>query len=128
VKTEKTSLARSLRRDARQPEKTLWLHLKNRKLAGCKFRRQQPFGPYVLDFYCAKKKLNIELDGGQHDMPDRKEHDAIRSAYLERYRVRTIRFWNSQVRGNLEGVLERIRMEVEAPSPLPSPARGEGVR
>jgi very-short-patch-repair endonuclease len=76
----------------------------------------------VLDFYCAAAKLCVEVDGGQHDVPEHRQHDEERTAFLRREGIRTVRFWNSQIRENLEGVLERIRMELRAaphPSPLP---------
>lgn len=120
MQTENTSLARTLRHDAPRPEKQLWRCLRNRKLAGLKFRRQQPVGGYVLDFYCAEKKLNIEIDGGQHDEPNHREHDERRTEFLKRNGIKTVRFWNSEVRENIEGVLWRIRVEAgvgDAPSP-----------
>ena len=103
-------------------EKALWFKLRNRKMVGAKFRRQQPFGPYVLDFYCAKRKLNIELDGGQHDLPEQREHDRRREEFLAQAGVTTLRFWNSQIRINLEGVLMKIRMTLEASPCTSKPA------
>ena len=95
-------------------EKVLWFKLRNRKTAGAKFRRQQTFGPYVLDFYCAEHKLNIELDGGQHGLPEQRSHDRRREEFLAQAGVTTLRFWNSQIRKNLKGVLLKIRMTIEA--------------
>ena len=116
------NLARILRRNQTWAEKKLWLHLRNRKLCGKKFRRQQPLGPYILDFYCAEEKLNIEIDGGQHDFPEKQKHDIKRGFYLEKEGLKTLRFWNSQIRENIEGVLAKIRMEIGSePSPAPSP-------
>ena len=120
MQTQNKALARRLRHDSTGVEKEFWRRLRNRKLAGLKFRRQQCFGRYVLDFYCAEKKLNVELDGGQHDEPDQREHDEQRAAFLERNGIRTVRFWNSQIRENIEGVLWRIAKEAgieEPPSP-----------
>jgi very-short-patch-repair endonuclease len=128
MQTENKSLARRLRHEGTETEKALWRHLRNRKLAGLKFRRQQSFGPYVLDFYCAEKKLSVEIDGGQHDEPDQRKHDEQREAFLKRNGIRTVRFWNSQLRENMDGVLWRIRSETgvgDAPSPQSSPSRGE---
>ncbi|MCE9613464.1 MAG: endonuclease domain-containing protein [Lentisphaerae bacterium] len=133
MRTPNKPLARILRRKATATEKTLWKHLRNRKVANTKFRRQQCFGPYVLDFYCAELKLNVEIDGGQHDLPDHRLHDQARTDFLMSEGVRTIRFWNSQIRANVEGVLERLRMEIEHNrpphlDPLPSGEReGSGV-
>jgi len=126
MKTQNKTLARSLRKSATWAEKELWRHLRNNKMAGLKFRRQQCLGSYVLDFYCPQKRVNIEIDGGQHDMPEQRQHDQKREAFLCLEGIRTIRFWNSQIRENLPGILERIRMELENnPSPQSSPPRGE---
>ena len=126
MKTPKKDQARSLRRDATGAERLLWRELRNRKLEGKKFRRQQCLGPYILDFYCAERMLCIELDGGQHDLPEHRRHDEMRAAFLERENIRTIRFWNSQVREDMENVLRRIRVALVAPSPRPSPPEGRG--
>ena len=64
-----------------------------------------PVGPYICDFLCRERKLVIEVDGGQHAGSDR---DVIRTAYLEADGFRVIRFWNDDVLGNLEGVLQMI--------------------
>jgi very-short-patch-repair endonuclease len=121
--------ARELRHAKRWAEQLLWKHLRNRKLAGCKFRRQHPVDRYILDFYCAEKRLAIEADGREHGEPEAMSHDAQRDAELRQHGIRIVRFWNFQLRENLEGCMERIRMEVEeAPHPGPLPAgRGEGV-
>ena len=104
-----TPVARKLRRDQTEAEKVLWSKLRNRQLEGAKFVRQFPIGPYVADFACRSLMLVVELDGGQH---------AENPADVERTRViadsgfRVIRFWNSEVLSNLEGVLECIAREV----------------
>ncbi len=131
VNTEDKRRARQLRRDATHAEKELWRRLRNRKLAGIKFRRQQPLGSYVLDFFCAEKKLNVEVDGGQHDLPENRNHDERRAVFLKEQGVKTLRFWNSQIRENMPAVLERIRAElVDAPhlGPLPRRVEGENLR
>src|SRR5215216_2343610 len=73
---------RQLRRDSTDAEGRLWWILRNRQIAGAKFRRQHEFGPYVLDFYCPERKLVVEADGGQHWEPDEAARDARRTAYL----------------------------------------------
>ena len=83
----------------------MWRHLSRRQLDGFKFSRQMPVGPYICDFLCRERKLVIEVDGGQHAGSDR---DVIRTAYLEAEGFRVIRFWNDDVLGNLEGVLQMI--------------------
>ena len=117
MRGEHLGLARALRRQMTPAEKLLWAKLRNRKIADAKFRRQQPFGPYVLDFYCAASKLNVELDGGGHDLPMQREHDEQRAQFLKCAGVTTLRFWNSQLRENIDGVLMRIRTMLEAQPP-----------
>lgn len=104
----------------------LWQHLRNRKCGGLKFRRQQCFGPYILDFYCPEQRLGVELDGGQHDDPDVRARDEARGAFLAGEGKRTLRFWNHQIRENLAGVVERIRRECGVGEPLTLTLSPEG--
>ena len=121
VKT-RTEIARRLRQDATDVEKILWRALRER-IGIWKFRRQHPIGHRIADFACPSRKLVIELDGSQH--AERTDADDRRAAEIARYGYRIIRFWNSDVLENLEGVLETIRHALEAPPPLPaSPPRG----
>ncbi|AXQ28609.1 endonuclease domain-containing protein [Solimonas sp. K1W22B-7] len=101
-----TTRSRSLRRDPTDAEAHLWYRLRDRQLAGCKFRRQVPLGPYFADFACAEKWLVVELDGGQH--AEQVAQDADRSAYLRTEGYTVLRFWNDQVLREMEGVLEEI--------------------
>ena len=105
--------ARSLRRDQTREEAFLWRAVRNRQLAGHKFRRQQPIGPYIADFVCAPAKLIVELDGGQHG--ERKAEDQVRDAFLRREGYRVLRFWNHEVFENPDGVLETIYRALEKP-------------
>jgi len=124
--TANKTLARSLRKNSTWAEKKLWINLRNHKMAGLKFRRQQSLGSYILDFYCAEKRFCIEIDGGQHDMPEHRQLDQKREEFLRSEGIRTLRFWNSQIRENLPGVLEKIKTEAgKIPSPQSSPPRGE---
>ena len=100
--------ARVLRKKATEPERVLWRHLRNRRFAGYKFRRQHPFHGYVLDFYCASAKLAIELDGGGHNYRAGQIRDRTRSQFLARHGVVVLRFWNHQVRQELDSVLRAI--------------------
>ncbi len=109
--------ARNLRKNATDAEGLMWSILRDRQLENKKFRRQHPVGNYVLDFYCEEEKLAIELDGGQH--ADQKTYDDKRTAFLNTQGIRVLRFWNNDVLGNIEGVVETILKE--APSPRPSP-------
>jgi adenine-specific DNA-methyltransferase len=83
-----------------------------------KFFRQYSTGPYILDFYCAKLKLAIELDGGQHTHEDNLEYDAERSAYLKSQGIDVIRFWNHEVLQDTDSVLAMIAQKITPPSPL----------
>jgi very-short-patch-repair endonuclease len=108
---KKVPTARRLRRDSTDAERTLWLHLRDRRLEGWKFRRQVSIDPYIVDFLCLDAKLVIEVDGGQHD--ENRANDEVRTRFLEGFGLRVIRFWNNEVLGNLEGVLERILIELK---------------
>ncbi len=85
-----------------------------------KFVRQYSAGPYILDFYCPKLKLAIELDGGQHAENDNKKYDAARSAYLKSQGIDMMRFWNHEVLQETNSVLDMIAQEITPPSPLTS--------
>ena len=100
-----TIRARRLRRDETDAEKAIWRLLRNRQFSTLKFRRQHPVGPYFVDFYCHEKQLVIEIDGGQHSA----ERDRERTAYLEARGLTVLRFWNSDVLKNPEGVWEVVR-------------------
>ena len=119
-----TRLAQSLRNTATPAERHLWRHLNKRQLDGYKFCRQMPVGPFVCDFLCREARLAIEVDGGQHCESKR---DQSRTAFLEREGFRVIRFWNNEVQGNIEGVVEAIRLELgraDCPHPQPLPLAG----
>lgn len=79
---------------------------------GSHFRRQAPIGPYIVDFFCPAKRLIIELDGGHHNEDDAAARDRARQSWLEREGYRVIRFWNSEIKGDLTTVLERIYVEL----------------
>jgi very-short-patch-repair endonuclease len=98
--------ARQLRKRPTDSELKLWSALRQRQLDGFKFRRQVPLGEFIADFACMSERLIIEVDGGQHDA-DRKKDDA-RTAWLNARGYRVIRFWNNDVLGNLDGVVQTI--------------------
>ncbi len=103
--------AHKLRRDTTDAERLLWTHIRSRRLAGLKFRRQHPIGRYVVDFCCEAENLVIELDGGQHaDDVDREEH---RTQYLEKFGYCVVRYWNNEVLSNIDGVLTDIRSHAQ---------------
>jgi very-short-patch-repair endonuclease len=94
--------ARAMRRDDTDAEAKLWNALRARRLGGWRWRRQVPKGSYILDFLCVEAGLVVELDGGQHT--DQADYDARRTAHLEDLGLRVIRFWNSAVLENRDGV------------------------
>jgi very-short-patch-repair endonuclease len=104
----KTPLARALRQRSTNAEQRLWRHLRASQVEGAKFVRQFPIGPHIADFACRRSRLVIELDGGQHSP----EADAPRTASIEGFGYKVLRFWNNNVLENTEGVLEVIRREV----------------
>ena len=105
-----------LRRKATDTERILWRHLRNRNFAGYKFRRQHPLACHVLDFYCAEAKLAIEVDGGGHNYRPGQIRDQRRSNMLADYGVTVLRFWNHQVRYELESVLKAIYAKKRRPN------------
>jgi very-short-patch-repair endonuclease len=105
----KQPLARSreLRRDSTDAEKRLWSLLRNRNLEGWKFRRQVPIDSFIVDFCCIEARLIVELDGGQH-ADEKKCYDDLRTQQLKGLGFRVLRFWNSEVLQETEGVIQEI--------------------
>jgi acyl-CoA thioester hydrolase len=103
--------AKNLRVNATDAERLMWSKLRDRRLAGAKFRRQVPFPPYTVDFCCFEAKLIVELDGGQHAV--QAERDTVRTKHLERDGFSVIRFWNNDVLSNIEGALESLTIELQ---------------
>jgi very-short-patch-repair endonuclease len=126
---ETLAKAQRLRREMTDAERKLWSVLRNRQLEVAKFRRQQPIGPFIVDFVCPISRLIIEADGGQHADS---AADARRTAFLESKGYRVLRFWNNDILSNLDGVAAIIATAVATPHPArasresPSPSRGEG--
>ena len=139
--TAARDFARQLRKKSTDAEKRLWRLLRDRRFAEFKFRRQYAHGIYYLDFYCSVAKLALELDGGGHGFPDQRAKDEKRNQFLAQQGIKVLRFWNHQLRGELEAVrfeiwhalMERTGRKEEiagylpkpAPSPQPSPPMGE---
>ncbi len=92
-----TARARHLRRTMTEGERKLWQLLRRKQLAGFRFRRQAPIGPYIADFFCPQAKLIIELDGAPHTDEERTYRDADRTRWLETNGCRVIRFWNIDI-------------------------------
>ena len=118
--------SRSMRREGSKAEAILWRHLRERRLAGFKFRRQHRASGFILDFYCPEAHLAIELDGGQHGEKPQQEYDQRRTNTLKATGIQIIRFWNDDVLKQTDTVLEQIQAALpDAPSPRPSPPEGE---
>ena len=116
---EETTLARGLRKRQTDAERALWNKLRSKQIEGVKFRRQQPIGPYIVDFVSLERKLIIEIDGGQHNERKVREEDQEREEWLKEKGYQTLRFWNNDVLTNIEGVLERIKENLEGKPPSP---------
>jgi very-short-patch-repair endonuclease len=109
--------AKMLRSYQTEAEQRLWYHLRAHRFMNLKFKRQKPMGRYIVDFVCVEQKLIIEIDGGQH--ADQVEYDEHRDRWLRSQGYTVLRFWNNEVRQQLDGVLEQIRLTI-ALSPSPS--------
>jgi very-short-patch-repair endonuclease len=106
---------RELRSSQTPAEAKLWACLRNNQLFGYKFRRQHPVGKFIIDFYCQEAKLAIELDGGGHAGSEQAKYDEERTECLKAEGIRVLRFWNTDVFENLEGVVEAIANAIPSP-------------
>ena len=135
LRIPETRRARGLRRAQTPAEARLWSKLRNRGLAGHKFVRQEPIGPYFADFLCRERALIVEVDGATHSTEEELAQDARRSRFLEEKGYTVLRALNTEVMNELDGVLETIFLALEkrpaaglipqAPHPGPLPASGE---
>ena len=110
---------RRLRRDSTDAEAALWRHLRGRRFAGFKFRRQHPCGTFILDFFCPERALAIELDGGQHYTPQTQAYDARRTAYLVSRGIRVLRFPSDVMLREPTSVLAVIAAAIRTSRPSP---------
>lgn len=101
----------------------LWAKIRGKQLGGLRFMRQYSAGAYILDFYCPRARLAIELDGQQHKEEEIKKYDIERERYLESLKIKTIRFWNAEVMGDIENVIVKISSAL----PLELKRESEGV-
>lgn len=97
---------KNLRNASNPQEIKLWNRLKNNQL-GFKFRRQHSVDFYILDFYCPKVRLGIELDGSVHNSTT--VYDNYRTRYLEAFDIKILRFWNDEIDNNIEKVLDIVK-------------------
>ena len=112
-----------MRRNPTDAERRLWSLLRSKRLAGVKFKRQQPIGPYIADFVNFERKLIVEADGSQHV---ESQSDERRSAWLRNQGFSVLRFWNDDILVRTEIVADAIWAALQPPLPNPSPTRGEG--
>jgi very-short-patch-repair endonuclease len=109
---EQKIVRKRLRNHSTKAEIILWQHLKAKQINGLKFRRQPGLGNYILDFYCPEKRLAIELDGNVHGFGDKTIHDKERQAAIESCGIKVLRFYNTDVLLNIQGVLKTILAEI----------------
>ena len=118
-----SKLQRRLRRNPTDAERRLWNWLRQKQMGHFKFRRQHPFGDYVIDFVCLEAMLAVEVDGGQHS--EKREADALRTKHLNDAGFKVLRFWNDDVLRDIDAVKESIWLALQeccTPSPSqPSP-------
>jgi very-short-patch-repair endonuclease len=110
-------LARRLRVDQTDAETVVWNRIRNRRVDGHKFVRQEPIIGYICDFVCREKRLIVEVDGGQHN---ESAADTVRDQRLGEKGYKVLRFWNNDVLGNIEGVLTVIHSELAEAAPHPT--------
>jgi very-short-patch-repair endonuclease len=111
AKPETFEAARILRENMTLSEKLLWERLKLKQICGVRFRRQHPIDFFIADFYCHEAKLVVEIDGEIHN--HQREYDDGRSAEMERYSLKVLRFTNKEIENNIDNVLKRIENETK---------------
>lgn len=112
AKPETFEAAKILRKNMTYHEKLLWERLKLKQINSVRFRRQHPIDFFIADFYCHEARLVVELDGEVHN--NQREYDDGRSAEMERYFIKVLRFKNSDIEENIENVVKSIENEVSA--------------
>jgi len=100
--------SRELRKNSTDAERRLWSKLRLRQLNGFQFYRQRIIVNYIMDFFCPKAKLVVEVDGGQHYSGEKQKSDFKRDEYLKRIGIKVLRFSDREVLTNMDGVLENI--------------------
>jgi very-short-patch-repair endonuclease len=107
-KKELREFARELRKNMTDAERLIWSKVRKGQLKGHQFYRQKILGNYIVDLFCPAAKLVIEIDGGQHCTPEGIKKDKLRDEYLGSLGLTVLRFSDSDVLKNIEGVLARI--------------------
>jgi len=100
--------SRDLRRNMTEAEKLIWSRIRKKQVKDYQFYRQRIIGNYIVDFYCPKAGLIVELDGGQHYHPEDLKKDTLRDDYMESLGLKILRFSNNEIFGNLDAVMEKI--------------------
>ncbi len=104
--------SRQLRENMTDAERKLWAKIRRKQVEGYQFYRQKPVGDYVVDFFCPRAKLVIEVDGRQHLSDEMAEYDRIRDEYMSSLGLRVLRFTNTDVLTHIDGVIKSIEGEI----------------
>ena len=115
--SEQLQKRKALRKKQTIHETLLWSRLRGGKMDGCKFIRQYSIGKYIVDFYCPKYQLGIEVDGGQHDEEAAQRYDQERTQFITSQGIRIIRFWNNEICNQIDGVCDKILETLKTQAP-----------
>ncbi|MEN6623499.1 MAG: endonuclease domain-containing protein [Smithella sp.] len=110
-------LARNLRKNMTEAEQLIWLKVRRKQISNCQFYRQKNIGNYIVDFYCPKRNLIVEIDGGQYYNNYGMKKDCERNKYLQTLGFTILRFSDIDVLTNIDGVIERIHEHLNNPNP-----------
>ena len=110
--------SRQLRKNMTDAERHLWTKIRRKQVKGYQFYRQKPIGDYIVDFFCPRAKLVIEVDGSQHFSDEMTEYDRIRNEYLSSLGLRVLRFTNADVLAHIERVVESIEGKIPLSPPF----------
>lgn len=102
-------LAKELRKTQTETEKVLWSKLNKNQILGLQFRRQHPIDKFIVDFFCAKIKLVVEIDGSIHDIPEYQNHDLGRTDILNDFGITVVRFTNEQIINEIDYIVNQIK-------------------
>jgi very-short-patch-repair endonuclease len=112
-RTDQKKKRQALRRASTLAERLLWQRIRAEQIGGCRFRQQYSVGPYILDFYCPRLKLALEIDGQSHDHDEAVAKDVNRQKFIEDYGITCLRFRNEQIYRHLDAVIENIATTAE---------------
>jgi very-short-patch-repair endonuclease len=119
-------LSRQLRGNMTDAEKHLWLKIRMKQVKGYQFYRQKPIGDYIVDFYCPRAKLVVEVDGGLHFSDEATEYDRLRDEHMRSLDLTVLRFTNAEVLENIKGVVKSIADKIPLNPPLRKGETGQG--